>query len=536
MGLVRFLSALFTMKKSIFRSGLFKVFLFTGLTGTAFAAHYHGDDGVYPPWLGGKNLGELKFDVSTENREARKHFLTGLKLAHTYEFPEAVWSFREAQRLDPEFAMAYWGEIMASHMFVWYAKEPEQARDALKKMDKYADLNGLNEKEKGLIDAGRLLVEGNGHELLPFQEGSLLQQFRDKLKALHEKFPDDPEIKVYYGYAILGSRRGVRDFKTNQKARRLFNEVLDENPKHPGALHYLIHASENPVQGFWAKGAAETFGKISSASIHALHMPSHYYYTQGDWQKVIEINKNAWDASRQRITDMGLSEDSLEFHGIGWVSYGLLQQAKHQEAYRTLKELYDLFEKKPTATKRKYLLFARAGFLVDCPVDAEEYNLVRKARVESGNAVISAVGANLFAEAYAAWRTSDDIALEKVAREYRSFITNDTSWMGPPDQDAIAIMHSLMEALVALSLGNEDKAEQLLHSASSQEDHMVHEHGIPLVVKPANELYADVLRSFGRPGEAIHFYKKSLSYQPGRLWALRGIQLAEEMLDKMQNK
>ncbi|MCL6271196.1 hypothetical protein M3P05_14820 [Sansalvadorimonas sp. 2012CJ34-2] len=497
------------------------------------SAHYHGDVDAYPPWKGGKGLGELDLDVSTNNEEARQHFLTGLKLTHVYEFPEATWSFREAQRLDPAFAMAYWGEIMASHMFVWYAKEPEQAQAALHRMKQNADFSRLNEKEKGLISAGRLLVEGKSMGAMPFDKGSLLSQFRDQLGVLYKRFPDDHEIKVLYGYSVLGTRRGVRDFKVNQKARQLFLEVLKENSEHPGAMHYLIHASENAAEGYWARQAAETFGEIVSASIHASHMPSHYYYAVGDWDKVIEINRHAWKQSKQRIADIGLNEDNLEYHGVGWISYGLLQQGKFREAKAELDELYELYQKKPSATKMKYLLFARAGYLVDSPFDSKEFAEIRRAGIDFKNAKSSAVAANIFADGYAAWLLNDSSALKMADKQYDMLMKMDLSHLGPPDQDAVLIMQKLLKALVLLEKGQAYAAEVVLADACKIEDNMVHEHGIPLAVKPANEMYGDFLRESGRPGEAIYFYNKSLSYQPARLKSLQGIARSKDMLKEM---
>ena len=492
------------------------------------AAHYHSEVTMYPPWQGGKNLGELSINVTTKNEKAREHFLTGLKLVHTYEFAEATWSFREAQRLDPTFAMAYWGEIMASHMFVWYAKEPEQAQDAYKRMMNNIDYRNLTPKEQGLISAGRLLVQGNGMGRMPFEEGSLLQQFRDFLEVLHGQYPDDLEIKVLYGYAILGTRRGVLDLETNRKARKLFIQVLEKNPRHPGALHYLVHASENTVQAKWAKRAAETLGDVASASIHALHMPSHYYFARGDWEKVIDINQKAWEMSKVRMKDLGLTEDNLEYHGFGWIPYGLLQQGKYKEAFKALEELKQLYEKKPTLTRLKYYWFARAGFLIDCPINTEEFKEVRNYEIDNEKGYLDAKAANIFANLYSSWRTGDDGVVLELSGKYQALLEHDLTHLGPPSQDAVKIMGEQVKGLVALLKGDEKKAEEHLAKASRMEDGMVHEHGIPLAVKPANELYADFLLMQGREDEAVKYYRQTMKYQPKRLRTLEGLAAAGE--------
>jgi hypothetical protein len=41
---------------------------------------------------------------------AQKPFMQGLALLHDFEYETAAQDFRRAQRIDPGFCMAYWGE------------------------------------------------------------------------------------------------------------------------------------------------------------------------------------------------------------------------------------------------------------------------------------------------------------------------------------------------------------------------------------------------------------------------------------------
>ena len=58
-------------------------------------------------------LGEYHRPVTTTSRLAQSYFDQGLRLIYGYYFTEAVASFREAIRLDPACAMAYWGMALA---------------------------------------------------------------------------------------------------------------------------------------------------------------------------------------------------------------------------------------------------------------------------------------------------------------------------------------------------------------------------------------------------------------------------------------
>ena len=507
------------MKKKILTLACYGIL---SLLNTAQAAHYHDDISAFPPWKQGENLGKLELQVSTSSARAYHHFQIGLKLLHTYEFPEAIWSMREAQRHDPEMAMAYWGEIIASQMLVWQASDEELAQSALRRMNANANFSRLSPLEKGMIDAARALISPNPSKLKNFEAGSPTWKFRHKMALLHQQFPNVHAVKVFYGYSILGTRQGVRDFATNAQAITLFKEVLAENPQHPGALHYLLHATENPVQSYLGRFAAETFADVASASIHALHMPSHYYFTLGDWQRVIDINRHALKQSQQRATDLKMSPDTWEFHGQGWVIYALLQQNKEADALKEIDILYSSFAHNPSHTIRRYLLFARAGFLVDSNPSSKEHRAVKQATVDYKDIVSAAVTADIMARAYVGWRTTNKAEVASAAADYKKVMEQDLSILAPPEYDATLIMDQMTQAFASLIDGKHSAAETALKKAVRMEDDMIHEHGIPVVAKPANEMYADYLLQQERYGEALLHYRRTLDYFPKRSAALKG--------------
>ena len=59
------------------------------------------------------NLGNLHFPITTTNDRAQAFFDQGLKLSYAFNHAEAHRSFMEAARLDPNSAMAYWGQAFA---------------------------------------------------------------------------------------------------------------------------------------------------------------------------------------------------------------------------------------------------------------------------------------------------------------------------------------------------------------------------------------------------------------------------------------
>ena len=64
------------------------------------------------PSEGLTTYGETDFEA-TGSAEAYPTFLRGLLQLHNFEFEDARDSFIEAQQIDPEFYMAYWGEALS---------------------------------------------------------------------------------------------------------------------------------------------------------------------------------------------------------------------------------------------------------------------------------------------------------------------------------------------------------------------------------------------------------------------------------------
>src|SRR5688572_33009668 len=71
-------------------------------------------------------LGSVSFPTSTKNAAAKAEFERGLAALHSFWYEEAAASFQRAQKLDPQSAMAYWGEAMTRNHPIWV----EQAREA----------------------------------------------------------------------------------------------------------------------------------------------------------------------------------------------------------------------------------------------------------------------------------------------------------------------------------------------------------------------------------------------------------------------
>src|ERR1700693_3991869 len=78
-------------------------------------------------------VGDVSF-ANTGAAAAQPAFLRGLALLHDFEYGSAAESFREAQKIDPAFVMAYWGEAMTYTHPVWYQQDADAARAVLQRL------------------------------------------------------------------------------------------------------------------------------------------------------------------------------------------------------------------------------------------------------------------------------------------------------------------------------------------------------------------------------------------------------------------
>src|SRR2546430_1794290 len=78
-------------------------------------------------------LGTIDFPTSGPPA-AQAQFIRGVLLLHSFEYQDAARAFREAQRIDPEFALAYWGEALTSTHPLWDEQDASAARAVLQRL------------------------------------------------------------------------------------------------------------------------------------------------------------------------------------------------------------------------------------------------------------------------------------------------------------------------------------------------------------------------------------------------------------------
>jgi tetratricopeptide (TPR) repeat protein len=513
-------------------------------------------------------LGRIEFPTS-QNGPAHDNFVRGVLLLHSFEYEDAREAFREAQKAASGFAMAYWGEAMTYNHPLWAQTSPDAARETLARFAPGRDqrlAKAGNDKERDWLRAVEALY-GEGEK--PARDTA----YAAEMRRMYEKYPDDLEVKSFYALALLGTSHGGRDIPTYMKAAAIVEDVVRANPQHPGAVHYLIHAYDDPAHAPLGLRYAEAYAKIAPAASHALHMPSHIYFALGLWDRATEMNERSARAADERVARKGLGVDERGFHALLWLEYSYLQQGRHQDARGVMDQIEKAAAESGSVRTRSHLALARSAWVIETRrwTDA-------KASVEPEGLGADATAADLFAIGMAAIRSGNRMAggaaLQRMAqlagdgdRPVRSVTTarpgaapkpgasrpgvtpiptprpalptpgeliaaqgaQQQPAMGMPDAGAgndkrvAAIMAQQLEAVLIFSEGRRDEGLVLARQAAVVEEGLSFEFGPPLPVKPPHELVGDLLMDVRRPGEAVTAYEASLRRTPGRALSLLGL-------------
>lgn len=484
-------------------------------------------------------LGEIALEVSG-NETATPYFEEGLLLLHSFEFKDAAEKFRTAQELDPTFGMAYWGEAMTENHPLWREQEYDKAKEILAKLGETKPEQRAKfetELEKDFFDAINTL----------YGEGTKKERddaYSNFMKSLYEKYPDNHEVTAFYALSVLGGAEGKRDYDTYGRAARIAQGVIDENPNHPGALHYLIHSYDDPEHAPLALQAANSYSKIAPEANHALHMPSHIYVALGMWDEVIKSNIAAFSASEKRKARKDLDNDALDYHSLKWLMYGHLQKKEFSKAKTLVEDMEQYCYSLSSSRAVSHNVMMKAAYFTETGEWDDDLVLDT---VDYSDLPIQIFGAHSYMKGMHALHHDDTESLETIIASLQDnikeasnkiFTGNSVMCSGSysrnrPTQvhvDRATVMKIELMALLEIKRGNIAQAESLMKEAMAKEESVTYSYGPPEIVKPSHELYGEFLLEQKRYSEAKVVFEKMLERAPKRLIPLECIRKIEEVV------
>ncbi|MGE0336534.1 MAG: hypothetical protein AB7Q76_14695, partial [Gammaproteobacteria bacterium] len=485
-----------------------------------------GPDGELAPRL--QNLGDHHFAVTTGNAAAQRFIDQGLKLAYAFNHAEARRAFREAARLDPALAMAYWGQALVlgpNINAMMQANEEPQAYEFARKAKSLAD--GATPREKALIDA--LLARYSGDAA---QRRSNDEAYARAMHDVWQRFPEDDDIAVLYVESMMDLRPwgywmpdGTPHPGTAEIVA-LTEQVLARNPRHPGALHLHIHLLEPTTQAARAEASADTLLTLMPAAGHMVHMPSHIYQRVGRYADAIRSNELAIVADEDYITQcraQGLYPMAYYPHNIHFLWFAAMfdgQQARALAAARKVASKIDdatLAEMPMLAGFRvvPYWTLVRFGQWED---------MLREPAPPDSNAFLTGAWHYARGEAFVGTGNLPEAKRALAALEATLAAESlDQPLFSPNTARALLnVGVPTLGGLIAAAEGNHAAAIAALELAVRREDALVYTEPSEWAYPPRHVL-ARVLLQAGRAAEAETVLWQDLTQHPENGWALHAL-------------
>ena len=481
-------------------------------------------------------LGTLTFPTSATVPAAAQAFTRGVLLLHVFEYDEAADAFRAAERAEPGFALAYWGEAMTCTHPVWDEQDLAAGRAALAKLAPTAAARAAKAatpREKGYLQAVEVLY-GDG----PKARRDTL--YAGAMEQLAAAYPHDDEAKLFYALSLLGLSQGVRNVPTYLRAAAIAESVFTRNPRHPGAAHYWIHGMDDPDHAADALPAARALAGIAPDAGHAQHMTSHIFVALGMWDDVVAANENAMRVVNAARATHGRSPASCG-HSNLFLDYGLLQQGRVGDARRLLAACRDQAAGQRAASRdldpdAYSFVTMWSRYLLDTRAWAGE---VARWNVDPGPAPAPRLS-YWFTRGFAAARSGDLAgtrnalaAYEAAAREVRAGIDSAGAVPSPDDREFLSrteVLRLELAGLVSGLAGDRAGSLDTLRRATAAEDGMAYAFGPPFVNEPSHELLGEELLGAGQSAAARGEFETALRRTPGRTSALLGLARAERQM------
>lgn len=511
------------------------ILLIVAMSASLFAAT--SDDQIKPEL---QNLGSHTFPVNTQNKEAQLFINQGVNLTYGFNHAEAGRAFREAARLDPTLAMAYWGQALVLGPNINAPMSPDDEPLAKKLINQAKSLaEYATPRELALIQALELRYTGN-----PEQRSENDKAYVKAMQAVHQKYPDDPDITMLYVESVMDLRPWSywmpdgKPYAGTAEIVALTEKVLQLHPNHPAALHLYIHLMEPTLTPEKAEKAADTLLTLMPEAGHMVHMSSHIYHRVGRYADAVRSNQLAVAADEDYIKQSqakGLYTIGYYPHNIHFLWFSATASGQSQIAIESALKLAGkiddttLQEQPFTAVFRMvpYWAYARFGLwdkVLEEPAPPAANAFLRGAwHYVRGLAFVASVQLEQAQE-----------SLQAVQSILRNEKLDGPLFSKNTPRTILKIAPEILAGEIAAAQGKFDTAVAHLEKAVHLEDALVYTEPAEWHFSPRLALGAILLEA-GRTVEAETVYWDDLRHRRENGWALFGLMQSLRVQQKTQD-
>jgi len=477
-----------------------------------------------------QKLGNHVFPVSTKNKQAQLFMNQGLNLSYAFNHAEAGRAYREAARLDPALAMAFWGEALALGPNINAPMDPNNEPKALEAIQKAVALKAKGSaREQALIDALVNRYSGRAEDRRARDIA-----YADAMRKVHLQFPDDQDIAMLYVESVMDLRpwgywtRDGMPYERTAEIVALTEKVIARNPNHPGALHLYIHLME-AYQADKAEAAADRLLTLVPGAGHMVHMPAHIYQRVGRYADAAKSNEMAIAADEDYISQcraQGLYPMAYYPHNLHFLWFAATAQGNSKVAVEAARKAAS--QVSDETLKAVPLL---AGFRVVPYYALTRFGkwdeMLREPAPPASSVYMQGVW--LYARGTAFLGKGQTDAAEQEFAKLKELMADkalDQPLFSPNTGRAIlSIAQEVLAGEIAAAKKNYDAAIAHLERAVRLEDALVYTEPSEFHYPPRQALGAILLEA-KRPAEAETVYWEDLRHNKDNGWSLFGLMQA----------
>lgn len=481
-------------------------------------------------------------EIDTQSEVAQRYFDQGLTLTFGFSHDEAIRCFRAAAEADPSAPLPWWGISMCLGPHINNPAMSEQnsreARAAWEKADALArarpDGCAGEELESALVAAlGKRYAPTPPADRRAYDEA-----YAAAMEALWGAHRRDADIGVLFAESLMDLQPWdlwTRDGQPKGRAKEIvavLDEVLSFAPRHPGALHLLVHAMEASPTPQHALFAADRLRALVPGIGHLVHMPAHIDARLGRWADAAACNERAIVADTKLLERFPVAGFTRIYfaHNHHFLMWAEMMRGRSKTALEQARATGDSF---PGALRESLAEF------VDGVLPAEMHVNVRFGR---WNDVLAAPAfPDPFPIANALRHYARGISLVALGRlddaraEQREF----EAWAArvPParqvgnskSSDVIALARAMLAGELAFRAGQlagdakqRDEGLAALRSAAAIEDTLQYDEP-PDWLMPVRHALGAALLEEKKWGDAAEVFRADLERNPENGWALFGL-------------
>lgn len=473
-----------------------------------------------------ETLGVVDFPVSCAPA-AQHAFERGVALLHHMTYPDARAAFEEAARLDARCAMAHWGIAMTLFQPLWPTRpvpaELQRGRDAVQQA---LDIGPATGRERMFVESAVAFFQAPDTT----DYWTRIRRWEAALANLHETYPHDAEAAAFYALAHLAAAPADTASRDNAvRAAALLLRVYGANPEHPGAMHYIVHASDATGRERESLEIVRRYGSAAPRNAHALHMPTHIYTRLGDWDAVIAGNLRAAEAALEQPAGNYVWDEFP--HAAEYLVYAYLQQAADDQAAAQWRRLRSTADLQPTLKTAFHLASIPARYALERRAWQEALALEpRQPPSLEWDRFAWPEAITWFARGMGGARTGDLQPAHAAAARLDTLGARMVAAGETLFARQIRILALALDAWIAHARHDSTSSIARMRAAAELEAATPKHAVTPAPTLPALEMLGDLLLEQNRARGALDAYEQTLALYPHRFNALLGAARAARAL------